>query len=153
MEAPGPAAALPGPSDSTTRTARIKDLRIEIGDLPGADERPHMLVDVLAIPGHGAAPAGVLVEVAVEQLVDRRRGLRVAPLLEPGEKVAADRIRLVPGFRPGWDDLHQVVSAPGDRVDTRVDAEGSTGQLIDAALLTPSRVGCLRNERDDTAFV
>ncbi|GAA1249873.1 hypothetical protein GCM10009609_11560 [Pseudonocardia aurantiaca] len=46
---------------------RVQDVGVKVADLPLADERPDVLVHVLAVARDGAFPALVLVEVAVEQ--------------------------------------------------------------------------------------
>src|SRR4051794_3109796 len=96
-----------------------------------------VLVDVVPVALDGAPAAGVLLEVAVEQLVDRGRGLRVAPLPDVREEPLPDLLGPIPRLRAGRDDLDEVVPALRHRVLPGVDphAKGSAGELIDGALL------------------
>ena len=46
---------------------RVEDLRIERTDLDCADKRANVLVDVGAVPAHGARAAGVHVKVSIQR--------------------------------------------------------------------------------------
>jgi hypothetical protein len=62
----------------------------------------------------------------------------VAPLIDPVDQPDLRRFCLRCRLRAGWDELHEVVSLLGDRVDARVhpDPQRPIGQSIDAAPLT-----------------
>ncbi|GEL22948.1 hypothetical protein PSU4_19020 [Pseudonocardia sulfidoxydans NBRC 16205] len=99
-----------------------------------------MLVDVLAVPGDGPLAALVLVEVAVEQLVDRGRCVRTSSLLDLGHEAEPNLLGPVPYLRARRYYLDEVVPAFRDRVDAPVDAESTARQLVDASLLTLPRI-------------
>ena len=80
---------------------RVEHLGVQRAHLDLPDERPHMLIDITA---DSAPTAGVHVQVAVEQLVDRRARARVAPLVDL-QKLDADRICPPLSVQPCRDDF------------------------------------------------
>jgi hypothetical protein len=89
-------------------------------DLPmnGAD----VLVHVLRMALDRAQAAGVLVEVAVEQLVDGGRRPPVAPLPDISEEVEADLLGTLPCLGSGRHRLDEAVPSLRDRVMAGIDA-------------------------------
>ena len=83
------------------RVQRVEYVGVEVADLSPTDERPNVLLDVLAVPADGALPALVLVEVAVEQLVDRGARARVPALVDRRQEPAPDGLGLLPRLRAG----------------------------------------------------
>ncbi|MGH3566418.1 MAG: hypothetical protein ACRDRH_10355 [Pseudonocardia sp.] len=76
-----------------------------------------------------------LVEVAREELIDRRGRARVALLGDLVEEPVEDLLRLAAGVRAGRDDLNQVVALLRHRVDAGVHAhpQGAATQRADVA--------------------
>jgi hypothetical protein len=94
---------------------RVEDVGVEVADLPLADERSNVLVHILAVARDGALTALVLVEVAVEQLIDGRRRARAASLFHLFDEPPTHLVGPLPRLRTGRDHLDQVVTALGDR--------------------------------------
>lgn len=131
------------PAAAQLGVERVEHLRVERTNLRRAQQRRDVVAHVAAVQGERVRRAVELVEVALQQLVDRRAGARVTPLRHLGHQARADSLRLALGVRAGRHDLAQIVPAVGHRVDPGVhhDTQGAAGQHLDAALRAPLTSG------------
>jgi hypothetical protein len=142
------AAVLPAPPHLCVQ--RVQDLGVDRTDLGRTDERADVLIDVLPVALDRPPATGVLIEVAVQQLVDGGRRPRVAPLPDVGEEAETDPFGALPGLRAGRHRLDEAVPALRDRVLTGVDphAQGPAREQLDVALVACTRAHGLGHDRD-----
>jgi hypothetical protein len=131
---------------------RVQDVRVDRADLLMPDQRPDVLVDIAAVGRQRGAFGFDHLQVAVEQLVQRRAGPWVPLLPDLGEHPSQRRVGQVTRLRASRNDLGEVAAALGDRVTADVDAhlQRPAGQLPDAAALalaTPDRRCHVRHGR------
>jgi hypothetical protein len=118
----------------------IEHARVECPDLLRADQRADVLLRVAGVGLARAALPRAHREVLIEQLVHRRVGARVPPLVDLVQQPRPGLLREPARLRPRRDHLDEVVPTSRHRVLARVDphAECAAGQLVDRAAGAPS---------------
>jgi hypothetical protein len=101
----------------------VQDLGVEAADLHLAEQRPDVVLHVRLIELQRVRRALELVQVALQQLIERRACLRVPALVDLVHEPDAGGLRLACGVRPRLDDLNQLVPALGQRIEAGVDAD------------------------------
>ncbi|MEV0645500.1 hypothetical protein AB0I28_09570 [Phytomonospora sp. NPDC050363] len=116
------------------RVEGVEDVGVEAADLEVTDQRSDVVVGVaeVGLAGGAADPQRCLclVEVALEEPVDRGFGARVPAFLDLGAELVPDCLRSIPGglallrgrVLGKRDGLGEVVSAAREWIDARLDA-------------------------------
>lgn len=127
------------PASPKLRVKRVEDLCIQRRDLHLTDQWTDVLTHVTAVQLQRPRRSVELVQVAVEQLVDRGRSARASPLLHLAYQPVSNGAGLPLRLRPCRDDFGEVVPTLAHRVDPGVhaDSQRAAGQRIDAAAFTP----------------
>ncbi|MEU7814332.1 hypothetical protein [Pseudonocardia sp. NPDC049154] len=114
---------------------RVEHVGVDRAGLESADEGADVILEVSRVHEVRARADVDHLEVAVEQLVDRRRRSRVPALVDLVEHPRARGLSLSVRTRSGRNDLDEVVPTPADGVDASVDAHavGAAGEAVDAA--------------------
>jgi hypothetical protein len=126
------------PAAPQDRVVRVQELAVEPRDLERAEARADVDADDLLV----AVPRGVFdfeeLEIAVQELVDRGLGPRVALLVDLRGEPALHLRGLLASVLARGDGLDEVVPLAAEWVDARVhaDAEGAVGADLDLAALS-----------------
>lgn len=98
----------------------IEGLAAELAELDLSEQGPDVDTSERLVTVLGGRFHGQVLEVSIEELVDRRVGADVALLVDLGKQVGTGLLGFLGGVRPGRDHLAEVVLLASDRVDAGV---------------------------------
>jgi hypothetical protein len=88
---------------------RVQHLAVDVADLDLADERTEVIADQRLVAVQGGRLDVQQLQVPIEELVDRRTGARIPPLVDLGEQPGACLLSLACCPRTGGNDLREMV--------------------------------------------